>query len=181
MPTYSESGLIINLPHQDYFRISDCNAWDKKLKSVSLSEMDFGWWDANTNELYFLEVKDFTQLAHPKAKKSKSPRSFIDKFVSKATDMLTLLAGIWLKTTEGENMTSNLLVNCPNFPLHFSKVKLFFVVKTNDPNIGIVLDAMNIEIRTQLQGRMMLLNLDPVNDISLLDHESAIRRGLPIQ
>ena len=181
MPNYSESGLIITFPSQDYFRVSDCNTWANKLNSFTLSEMDFGWWDSNKNELCFLEVKDFTQLAHPLAKKPKSPLSFIDTFVTKATDMLSLLAGVWINSTEGNNMISELLVTCPNFPRHLCKFKLLFVVKTNDPKAAIWIDLINIKIRNQLKGRVMLFGLNPADDVTLLDHQTAIRQGLPIQ
>ena len=181
MPNYSESGLTVILPAQDYFRISDCKTWIFSLKGNSLKEMDFGWWDLSTNELYFLELKDFTQLNHPKAKEPTTPESYINKFVTKATDMLILLAGIWLDSSKGNEMFQDLLTTCPNFPNSPRKIHLIFVVKTYDPSAAIWLPLINIEIRKQLKGRVMLFDMDPVDDVVLLDHQEAIQRGLPIQ
>jgi len=157
MPIYSESGLTINLPNQDYFRVSDCPTWRKKLNTLSLKEMDFGWWDETTNQIYFLEVKDFTQLDHPKSKKPKKSQDFIKDFVTKATDTLFLLAGVWLSSSKGESMKNELFATCPNFPTSLSKIKLLFVVKTTDPSAGIWIADLNNEIRNQLRGRVILL------------------------
>ena len=179
MPIYSESGLTINLPDQDYFRVSDCPTWRKKLNTLSLKEMDFGWWDATTNQIYFLEVKDFTQLNHPKATNHKTPQDFIKDFVIKATDTLFLLAGVWLSSSKGESMKNELLTTCPNFPTSLSKFKLIFVVKTTDPSAGISIADLNNEIRNQLRGRVILFDLKP-DDVILIDHQTAIRKGLPI-
>ena len=179
MPIYLESGLTINLPNQDYFRVSDCPTWRKKLNTLSLKEMDFGWWDATTNQLYLLEVKDFTQLDHPKATKPKKPQDFIKDFVTKATDTLFLLAGVWLSSGKGESMKKELIVTCPNFPTAISKVKLIFVVKTTAPSAGIWIADLQNEIRNQLRGRVILFDLNP-DDVILIDAQTAIRKGIPI-
>lgn len=179
MPIYSESGLTINLPNQDYFRVSDCQTWRKKLNSLSLKEMDFGWWDTTTNQIYFLEVKDFTQLNHPKSRKPKKLQDFIKDFVTKATDTLFLLAGVWLSSSKGKSMRDELLTTCPNFPTSLSKIKLIFVVKTTDLSPGIWIADLNNEIRNQLRGRVILFDLKP-DDVILIDHQTAIRRGLHI-
>ncbi|MEI6429380.1 MAG: hypothetical protein WCO45_13515 [Pseudanabaena sp. ELA607] len=179
MPIYSESGLTINLPNQDYFRVSDCPTWRKKLNTLSLKKMDFGWWDETTNQIYFLEVKDFTQLDHPKSKKPKKSQDFIKDFVTKATDTLFLLAGVWLSSSKGESMKNELFATCPNFPTSLSKIKLLFVVKTTDPSAGIWIADLNNEIRNQLRGRVILFDLNP-DDVILIDHQTAIRKGVPI-
>ena len=179
MPIYSESGLTINLPNQDYFRVSDCLTWSRKLNTLSLKEMDFGWWDATANQIYFLEVKDFTQLNHPKAKKPKKPQDFIENFVTKATDTMFLMAGVWLSSGEGKSMKNEILTTCPNFPVRLSKFKLIFVVKTTDLNAHIWIADLNNAIRNHLRGRVILFNLNP-DDIILIDHQTAIRKGLPI-
>ena len=181
MPNKLESGLQITLPDTNYFIISNCTTWSKELGLFSLKEMDFGWWDRDKNKLYFLEVKDFTKLDHPKAKKPPDPMDFLNSFITKGTDMLILLAGIWLSSAKGQKITNDLLVTCPDFPRNFCKFQLFFVVKTSDPNAGIWLSAMKIVIQDKLKGRVMLFDLNPVDDVVLIAHQDAINLGLPIR
>jgi hypothetical protein len=180
MPIYQESGMKIHLPDSESFRISDCTTWEKKLKLNTLKEMDFGFWDRNKQQIILIEVKDFTQLNHPKAKESKKPEDFIESFVKKGTDMLILLSGIWINSTHGTDMKQEILTTCPNFPNTLCKFKLIFVVKTNDPNAGIWLQPLGTKIRNKMHGRTLLFNLDPNTDLLLLDHITAAKNGLPI-
>ncbi len=180
MPNYQESGLNIDLPDKKSFRISDCNTWEKKLKLHTLKEMDFGLWDEENQRIILMEVKDFTQLAHPKAKKAKKPDDFIETFVKKGTDMLILLGGIWINSSHGVNVKNELIATCIDFPHTLCKLKLIFVVKTNDPNAGVWLQLLNTKIRNELHGRALLFNLDPNADVLLLDHITAAKKGLPI-
>ncbi|GAA4144419.1 MULTISPECIES: hypothetical protein [Sphingobacterium] len=58
MMPYSENGVTVHFPNEDYFFLSECEAYDK-LKSFGVKEMDVCWLDKASNVLWMVELKAF--------------------------------------------------------------------------------------------------------------------------
>ncbi len=75
MSTYQESGLIITLPDGEHFRFQDCQAY-KEVSGRNLKEMDFGWWQNDTNTLWLIEIKEYSNLTS----EEQLPDYLLDKY-----------------------------------------------------------------------------------------------------
>jgi hypothetical protein len=53
----TESGITLNFPDNNYFRLEDCDGY-KKIQS-NFSEMDACWYDQVNDTLYLIELKDW--------------------------------------------------------------------------------------------------------------------------
>ena len=52
-----ESGIILNFPDSNYFRLGDCDGY-KKIQD-NFSEMDACWYDQANDTLYIIELKNW--------------------------------------------------------------------------------------------------------------------------
>jgi len=173
MSVFQESGLQITLPVGENFRFQDCPSY-QNLNGQNLSEMDFGWWDANKNTLWLLEVKDYSHLTPLE----RLPDHLLDKLINKATDSLLILASVWFGSQKGKEICRDIPGSCHNFPVDPRKIKIVFVLKLTDANIKLQLSPLKTRLKNKLTGRLLLFD---VSHVTLTDHETGIRMGLPIQ
>ena len=82
MPVYEESGLRVTLPDGASFRIQDLQTYNQ-LKGRKLREMDFCWFNKNSNQINLLEIKDYSYYD--------LPEHLVDVLQDKTVDTLLLL------------------------------------------------------------------------------------------
>lgn len=172
MAIYQESGLRITLPDGDSFRFQDCSSY-KTLSGKNLSEMDFGWWDSTRNTLWLLDIKDYSHLTPSE----KLPDHLLDNLINKATDSLLLLSAVWFGSIKGKEIGLELPLSCQSFPSNPRKLKIVFVLKISNTHIKAELSPLKTRLLARLQGRIALFDL---NNVTLTDHETGIKMGLPI-
>jgi len=168
MVIYQESGLIINLIDEHSFRFQDNPAY-QKLKGKSLSEMDFAWWDSNKNILWLLDVKDYSHLLPAE----KLPDYLLDKLSNKVTDSLLLMSAIWSNTQQGLSLKKYIPESCQTV----KSLKIVFVFKITNQTIKASLSPLKTKLVNSLRGKLALFD---INNITLIDHEIAIKMGLPL-
>jgi len=169
MSTYQESGLIITLPDGEHFRFQDCQAY-KQLSGVNLKEMDFGWWQTDTNTLWLIELKEYAHLTY----EEQLPDYLLDNLVNKATDSLLMLAAMWAKTNQGLKLAECL----PPVIHQFSgRLKLFFILKIDKIAFKSQIGVLKDELKNRLRGRIAFFD---VRHVTLVDHLTAIKCGLPL-
>lgn len=173
MPNYQESGIIIDLPEGESFRFQD-NAAYQKLKGKNLAEMDFAWWDNSKQILWLLDVKDYSQLTPPE----RLPDYLLDKLINKVTDSLMILSSVWSNSKQGQQIKTDLPVSCQTFPSEPRRLKIVFVLKIQNPTLKVDLPPLKTRLVSRLQGRLALFDL---NNITLVDHEIAVKMGLPLR
>ena len=52
-----ESSIVLDFPDNNYFRLQDCEGY--KQIQHNLKEIDVCWYDANSDILYLIELKDW--------------------------------------------------------------------------------------------------------------------------
>jgi hypothetical protein len=173
MSVFQESGLQITLPVGESFRFQDCPNY-QNLKGKNLSEMDFCWWDDNKNTLWLLEIKDYSHLTPLE----RLPDHLLDKLINKATDSLLILASVWFGSLRGKQICGDLPIFCQTFPVQPKKIKIVFILKLTDTNIKLQLSPLKTRLKDKLIGRLLLFD---ISHVTLTDHETAIKMGLPIE
>ncbi len=172
MPIYQESGLQITLPDGESFRFQDCSGY-KTLSGKNLSEMDFGWWNSTKNSLWLLDVKDYSHLPPTE----RLPDHLLDNLIKKATDSLLILSAVWFGSVKGQEICSELPLSCRTFPSKPKKLKIVFVLKITNSLLKAELSPLKTRLLARLRGRIALFD---INNVTLADHETGIRMGLPI-
>jgi len=56
---FEESGITLNFPDENYFCFENCRGY-QELSGFHFKEMDACWFDFETNQLYIIELKDYT-------------------------------------------------------------------------------------------------------------------------
>lgn len=71
-------------------------------------------------------------------------------------------------------------ISFPNEITQINKIKLYFIVK--DESIGVIskLTPLQDKVRIKLRGRVEIFNINHLDDIRVIDHETAKQRGFPI-
>lgn len=172
MAEYSENGIKVTLADGEHFRIQDLSSY-QTLKSQTLCEMDFGWWDTDKNTLWLLEVKDYFHLTATE----RLPDYLLGMLINKATDSLMFLSAAWLGSVRGQSIHAELPTFCQCFPQHPKKLKLVFVLKI-EHRLKADLGVLKTSLSNRLRGRVALFDL---NNVTLTDHETAQLMGLPIE
>lgn len=172
MPIYEESGLQITLPDGECFRFQECQSY-KSLSGNNLSEMDFGWWDSSKDTLWLLELKDYSHLTPPQ----RLPDYLLEKLTNKVTDSLMILSSVWSGSLQGKQILADLPASLQVFPIYPKKLKIVFVFKITDTNIKIQLSPLKTRLKERLRGRLLLFD---IKNVTLVDHETAMKMGLAI-
>ena len=172
MAIYQESGLRITLPDGDSFRFQDCYSY-KALSGKNLSEIDFCWWDSTRNTLWLLDIKDYSHLTPSE----KLPAHLLENLINKATDSLLLLSAVWFGSLKGKGISSELPISCQSFPQAPQKLKIVFVLKISNSHLKAELSPLKTRLLARLQGRIALFD---IKNITLADHETGIKMGLPM-
>ena len=175
MPVYQESGLTVLLADDNHFRFCDCRTY-QKLSGSYLKEMDFGWWNAEKECLYLMELKDFSSLTADEQLADK----FIEDIILCVVDCLLMLSAIWTNSEKGQSLHADLTQTCPAFSRQLCRVKIVIVVKIEARHARSWLSPLLDRLRSRIKSKVSLLDIDPKNDIQLLTHEVAKRLGLPV-
>lgn len=61
---HTENGITVNFPDNNYFQFEGCNAY-QNISSHGVKEMDFGWYDVNTNTCWLIELKGYHNPLNP--------------------------------------------------------------------------------------------------------------------
>jgi hypothetical protein len=146
MTTYHESGLVITLPDGEHFRFQDCQAY-KRLSGQFLKEMDFGWWQADKNTLWLIEI--YASLMP----EEQLPAHLLDNFVNKATDSLLILAALWAKTNQGLEFASCLPPQIHQFP---KRLKFFFILKIDEVLFNSKIEPLKDELKNRRRDKLAL-------------------------
>ncbi|HEY9753016.1 MAG TPA: hypothetical protein V6C46_08690 [Coleofasciculaceae cyanobacterium] len=173
MAEYLENGIKVTLPDREHFRIQDLSTY-KALKGWDLSEMDFVWWNLSKDTLWLIEVEDYFHLSN----KDRLPAYLLDRLINKATDSLMFLSAAWFNSAQGKKIYAELPVFCQYFPSHPKRLKLVFVLKITEHHLKADLGVLKTRLSSCLRGRVSLFDL---KHITLTDHETAQKMGLPIK
>ena len=170
MPTIPESGLQITLPEGMYFRFQDIPEYIK-LKGQHLREMDFSWWDTDTNTLWLLEVNDYTSLSRT----DRLSDHLLPVLEAKVVDSLMMLAAMWSGTVMGKKFRARIPVQLHSFPTApprtSSRIRVVIVLKIEKRHITSDLPPLKDKLKENLQGRISLFD---ILGVQLLDHHEAI-------
>jgi hypothetical protein len=173
MPNYREHGLTALLSDDNYFRFCECETY-RKLSGNYLREMDFGWWDINTDYLYLMEFTDYSTLTT----EERLPDHLLSEIVTKTVSCLLMLSSIWSNSTTGHNLRTEMNNTCPHISKDLFHVKVFFVIKI-ERNKELISPLLT-RLRKMLKSKAALFDLDVKDDVHFLTHESAKRMGLPV-
>ena len=168
MEPFEESGLRFTPPSSACFRFADCETY-RRMNGRQLSEMDVGYWDEPHQAIVLLELKDYA---------SREPaRALVPKLVAKGRDCLVMLHAVW---TELGDTARDLRHEMPEAFHMQQKLRLFFVLKAGAEGISKeALTPMRGQLENAIKAYAELLGIRSLV-VLLLDHEGAIRRGLPV-
>jgi len=167
MPVYEESGLLVTLPDGASFRIQDLQTYIH-LSGRKLREMDYCWFDIDSNSINLLEVKDYSNHGF-------QVDDLTTVLQEKTIDTLFLLCATWLNTTKGAEIRVDIPDNFKDYS-RSKRIRIFHIIKANRNNLPL-LHTIKDRLNQLLSGKLTLLNIPRV---ILTDHNTAIRIGLPI-
>lgn len=71
MNGFTESNITLTFPDSAFFRLGECHGY-KKLSGHHFKEMDACWYDAENDEYWLIELKDYTTVVMPISIEDKS-------------------------------------------------------------------------------------------------------------
>ena len=177
-----ESGLLFEPGDEDWFRLADYAGF-KSLKDIGVHELDFGWFDRKHNILWLIELKDYSETGGASDPQKQQIVDYLDReFVDKAKDCLLVLGSVWHHLPKKALLEPGLPPLCRQMPSQDRRLKLAFVVKTDDPqrfseSAGPLLNRL----RNKIKGQCELLGIREYCEVFLFDHDTAIQSGLPLR
>ena len=178
----AESGLLMDSQAPEWFRLQDCAGF-QPLKKVGVAEMDFGFVAKDSQTRWLVELKDYSQSGRPDG--LAADRSFdylIHEFVQKAKDSLLVLGSVWYSLPKQSQLQPDLPVAFRQIPSPERKLKLAFVLKQDQPqHFKATAQPLQDKLRNKIKGQCELLGIRESCEVFLLDHETAIASGLPLQ
>ena len=171
----TESGFKITVPEENSFRFSENPAY-QRLSGLSLKEMDIGWWDDTKNRLILLELKGIEIWKNFDKDKDSAHGYFVKTLEKKATDVLLMLAAVWVKTDSGKDIAAHLPSLVQEYPGD-NNINFIFLIDTptsRRPLLSSVSDAVN----KTLAGRIRLFG---VKRVTLINFDIAQKMGFPIK
>lgn len=165
MATYSESGLVLNLPDGHHFRFADLPSY-KSLCSQHLKEMDFAWLAGG--KLFLLEVRSYGQVTQTLTgadfvpiKNQPTPFRF-QTLVDKVTDSLLMMLAVWADTKQGQAISGDLPVGAR------VRLPLKLVIAVDLPtSLSVHLQGLKDSLNARLRGRIAMSD---VRSIVLIDY-----------
>jgi hypothetical protein len=158
---FTESGITLHFPDLNYFCFENCEGY-QKLSGFHFKEMDAGWFDIESNTVYLVELKDFTN-----AGLRDNIETRVWDLVKKSVDSCVMLASVLIGTDVGKNILACL----PSQPFNFKQVKLIHIIKVNDnqaADIIMIRDSFNDKFKAYK-------NLFGLKSCSVLTYEQAKR------
>jgi len=169
-----ESGFHVTVAAARSFRLADMEPY-RKLSGLCLKEMDIGWWDNRGGRVVLLELKGSTIWGGFDSSKDEAHDHLVANLRAKATDVLMLLAAVWIGTTCGRELKLLLPKGVESYPGD-GKIKLVFLVDT-PPSRKPLLIAIKDELNRQTGGRSRLFG---VQHLTVVDLDVAVKMGLPV-
>lgn len=117
---YTESGITLDLSGLDYFCFENCKGY-QKLSAHHFKEMDIGWYNAEEDTLYLVELKDFTVKNMTDSHADK----IITDLVKKSIDSISMIIAV-----KAETNYSALIRSClpSSFNVRSSSIKLIHII-----------------------------------------------------
>ncbi|MHC5713858.1 MAG: hypothetical protein ACYTX0_17355, partial [Nostoc sp.] len=78
---------------------------------------------------------------------------------------------------QGQKICADLPTFCHSFPIQPKKLKIVFVLKITSAHLKLELSPLKTRLQDKLRGRLQLFD---IKNITLVDHETAIRMGMAI-
>lgn len=172
--TVIESGFKVTTDSAVSFRLANLSPY-RKLSGLCLKEMDIGWWDGSAARLVLLELKGSEVWDFFDASKEEAHNHLVETLRAKATDVLMLLAAVWLGTTRGSELKRLLPKEVGRYPGD-GKIKLVFLVDT-PPSRRPLLTAIKDDLNKRSAGRSRLFG---VQHLTVVDLDVAAKMDLPV-
>ncbi|MFQ5673875.1 MAG: hypothetical protein ACE5G9_12345 [Nitrospinales bacterium] len=141
-----------------------------------MKEMDIGWWDPTKSTLFLLELKGNEVWQGFDKNKDIAHDHLVKSLKKKATDVLLMLAAVWVKTNIGKKIRPTL----PK-PIHRYRgdgsIKIIFLVDTPTSSIPLLL-AVKDAVNKEIAGRVRLFG---VKNVTLINFDEAQNSKLPIE
>lgn len=170
-----ESGFKVTITEENSFRFCE-NPVYKNLSSLSLKEMDIGWWDITDSKLFLLELKGCDIWREFDKSEDSAHKYLLKSLKGKITDTLLMLAAVWVETGKGKELKIFLPNHIHQYP---SDGNLIFIVLIDTPiSRKPLLLSVKDAINRELAGRIRLFN---VKYVTLVDFDTARTMGLPVQ
>ena len=163
MMPYTESSITLNFPDNNYFRLSECDAY-KKLNHIR--EMDFCWYDKDKDKLYLIELKDWGNASIDEENDSSVSNEEIEQIkqgitnyrienlLEKSLDTLCIFSSILLNRPTGRRIN-----NCAPFDITVNtEIILLSVINWNMPDFSYVSD-INSAYRSRLNSYAKLFGI----------------------
>jgi len=169
-----ESGFKVTVPEETSFRFEE-NQHYRKLSGIGLKEMDVGWWKSDSSKLIFLELKGMEIWKGYDKSKDNAHEYLVKSLKRKITDVLLMMAAIWIETDIGKDMKTQLPEVVHQYPGDGS-LKLIILIDTPDsrkPLLSPLKDAVN----NKLAGRVRLFG---VQHVTIIDFDKANKMKLPV-
>ena len=169
-----ESGFKVAVPKETSFLLGDNPAY-RSLSGLGLKEMDIGWWDNAQNRLLFLEIKGRDIWRNFDQDRDNAHTYLVRTLKGKVTDVLLMMAALWVGTDEGNSIKESLPDPVQQYPGDGS-LKLIFLIDT-PPSRKSLLAPVKDAINKELAGRVRLFG---VRHVTLVDFNTANKMGLPV-
>ena len=88
-----------------------------------------------------------------------------------------ILSSVWSGSLQGKQILADLPASLQVFPIYPKKLKIVFVFKITNTNIKIQLSPLKTRLKERLRGRLLLFD---IKNVTLVDHETAMKMGLAI-
>ena len=173
--TVVESGFRVTTDSATSFRLADLEPY-RKPSGLSLKEMDIGWWEGSASQLVLLELKGSEVWDAFDSSVAVAHDHLVANLRAKATDVLLLLAAVWLGTTRGAELKGLLPKEVHRYPGD-GNIKLVFLVDTpvsRKPLLG----AVKNELNRMSAGRTRLFG---IQHLTVVDLDVAVKMGLPVE
>ena len=170
-----ESGFKVTVREETSFRLCECTAY-QSLSSLSLKEMDVGWWDAGKSKLIILELKGREIWLEFDKSEDTAHEHLLTSLKGKVTDVLLMLAAVWVEAGIGTELKRSLPANVHRYQGDGS-LKFIFLIDESASRKSLmspVKDAINKE----LAGRLRLFG---VKYVTLIDFDMAQKIGIPVE
>jgi len=169
-----ESGFKVAVPKETSFRLGENPAY-RSLSGLGLKEMDIGWWDNANSKLLFLELKGIDIWQEFDRKKDTAHAYLVKSLKGKATDVLLIMAALWVGTDTGKALKASLPDHVQQYHGD-GNLKFIFLIDT-PPSRKSLLAPVKDAINKELAGRVRLFG---VKRVTLVDFDTANRMGLPV-
>lgn len=163
MPGFTESNITLNFPDNNFFRFSDCDGY-KRLSGNYFKEMDAGWYNAQENLYWLIELKDYS-LANLSVVLTIEEIS--NDIVKKAIDSLCML----LSSKHAYPFAPHLNLCLPQVP-NSNAIFNFITVVHSDRSQRVNVQLINEKFKRRFRPYAQLFG---IKFYSVIEHTSAAR------